>query len=1071
MNDEEEVVISTEEQEQQPQQVQQKPRKTVGQTLDETRQKVDNFGKNVENIGKIEEKAADFIDGGEKATKTAANVGKATSSAAEAGSKISEGAAKAQKGAAKAEKAAAEATKAGAEATKASATASKAGGKAVSTAGQAINAAGTAADAAYGAGVGANIAGTAMNVGGKIAEAASDATIAGAEATKAGAETAKAAANAKIAGADAQIASAKAANASAKTSKAGSDVAKKATDKSFADKLRERGKLNQARGRRIQDLSKKFDSKEFFEKTSDELGKIGNVLKGVIKLFNPVTLCVIVLLSIISLTLVVSYILSPMFYMKLLNDTIANPDTVEMVDNYLSGLGFQNSKDAFYEEVNYLNTRYDENIDFPYIMSALYYTDIYYGDTGYYTNDVEKVCELFDLENETQKKICSYMQVGITIGKMWAKEASTTTGDDGLVYSANKIYRLRDLAKHQFLGDKTVETKTLDEYIEYCIKKVDNETKKIIEYLPLLIAYAIAHVSPVLGPAFDAVMAYKTGGEFLFDLVGLFNGTESWKSIAIYFEEGKYDTGFLDALESFVTTFFDCIFNIKSISFAEDFDITSIDLYEPSSIAALFEVDYYEFSYDEEKFEEYLVNDYIRNMPEFSKLLKDENGNRLTGDTLDKMVNQIGSEIKMSKEIFDNLYQMDESAQENGICIGDIDLDLLSELTPPVSLTIGQTITFYGSNNYGLQKGIMHNGVDLEEDSTNTKQGDDVFSIYDGKVVSSTVDETFEDKTVKGGWVVIDYIVQYSDSSKTDSEIGKLFKNKLSKIRVYYGGIDTSTLSLKKGDVVTKGQVIGKVGDKSVSETGEKASLHFAIFDTKRGTFLNPVNMFVTCNYIGGSSSDGNGTGSGSSSDLSVHTTTITKQNYISATLELIKSSDCGSTCKKVLNSWDLSHVYDYSLSQNVNPELVVIRAIKEGFDPGGSTYNYWGINCSNGCKSCCKKYSNLDQGITGFANTSSVKKAETLEDMMSNYAYIGKYWYNPGSWSLGGCKYYSNIKKYMSDSRKAEVEVYCNSSNLCSKDGGGNCHKTTDDDQKAYASYQCESMNKTYEKYYAPYH
>ena len=89
---------------------------------------------------------------------------------------------------------------------------------------------------------------------------------------------------------------------------------------------------------------------------------------------------------------------------------------------------------------------------------------------------------------------------------------------------------------------------------------------------------------------------------------------------------------------------------------------------------------------------------------------------------------------------------------------------------------------------------------------------------------------------------------------------------------------------------------------------------------------------------------------------------------------------------------------------------------------------------------------------------------------MMSEYAYIGDYWYNPGSWSLGGCKYFPYIKKYMSDSRINTVATYCDSSESCTRDGG-DCHKTNDEDQKAYAQYNCEGMNALYESIYAEYH
>ena len=78
---------------------------------------------------------------------------------------------------------------------------------------------------------------------------------------------------------------------------------------------------------------------------------------------------------------------------------------------------------------------------------------------------------------------------------------------------------------------------------------------------------------------------------------------------------------------------------------------------------------------------------------------------------------------------------------------------------------------------------------------------------------------------------------------------------------------------------------------------------------------------------------------------------------------------------------------------------------------------------------------------------------------MMKKYAYIGAVWYNPGSWSLGGCKYYPYINKYMSSSRSATVNRVCNSGPECTSKGDSRCTPTNDEDQVAYAMYNASSM------------
>ncbi len=148
--------------------------------------------------------------------------------------------------------------------------------------------------------------------------------------------------------------------------------------------------------------------------------------------------------------------------------------------------------------------------------------------------------------------------------------------------------------------------------------------------------------------------------------------------------------------------------------------------------------------------------------------------------------------------------------------------------------------------------------------------------------------------------------------------------------------------------------------------------------------------------------------------------------------------------------------VYDTSKSSNVNALIVIARAIVEGNSPGSSKNNYWGIGCTNGGGiAACYSYSSLVEGVKGFAKT--VSRYNNLAEMQSKYAYIGKYWYRPGSWALGGCKYFPYIKKYMSSQRSSTVATICSKTTTCTAKGGANCTPTNNEDQKAYATYQVE--------------
>jgi uncharacterized protein YraI len=147
--------------------------------------------------------------------------------------------------------------------------------------------------------------------------------------------------------------------------------------------------------------------------------------------------------------------------------------------------------------------------------------------------------------------------------------------------------------------------------------------------------------------------------------------------------------------------------------------------------------------------------------------------------------------------------------------------------------------------------------------------------------------------------------------------------------------------------------------------------------------------------------------------------------------------------------------VYDVSKSSNVNALLVIARAIVEGNSPGASKNNYWGIGCVNGGgTAACYSYSSLSEGVKGFAKT--VSKYNNLAEMASKYAYIGKYWYNPGSWANGGCIYFPSIKQYMSAQRRQTVTSICNKTTKCTTNGG-DCTLTTKEDQTAYATWQVE--------------
>lgn len=188
---------------------------------------------------------------------------------------------------------------------------------------------------------------------------------------------------------------------------------------------------------------------------------------------------------------------------------------------------------------------------------------------------------------------------------------------------------------------------------------------------------------------------------------------------------------------------------------------------------------------------------------------------------------------------------------------------------------------------------------------------------------------------------------------------------------------------------------------------------------------------------------------------MSVKRTSLSKSDFIAKVQNYYNENGGENLQVFAENAGD---IYDIAVSEGVNPELVVVRAIVEGFSPGIEKNNYWGMGCSNGGGvSACITYSSFINGVKGFVQ--NVSQYNSATEMMSRYAYIGDYWYNPGSWSLGGCAYYSTIKGYMSEQRANEVNNICSNGASCTTAHEDACVKTTEEDQTAYATWQVNKM------------
>ena len=196
------------------------------------------------------------------------------------------------------------------------------------------------------------------------------------------------------------------------------------------------------------------------------------------------------------------------------------------------------------------------------------------------------------------------------------------------------------------------------------------------------------------------------------------------------------------------------------------------------------------------------------------------------------------------------------------------------------------------------------------------------------------------------------------------------------------------------------------------------------------------------------------GTGTGESS-VNYGCEEVNTDSMISLTRTKLSRTEFIEGCEKTRFGSRCGTIYDVSIKNNFNPEMVVIRAAAEGYSPGSGWNNYWGIGCYNGAgSSACISYGSFEAGVLAFIK--NVSQYETVEKMMGKYAYIGDNWYNPGSSSNGGCYYYSYIKQYMSSTRSTQVASACAENRRCS---GTACEPTNPEDQLAYSKWQVSHM------------
>ena len=748
-----------------------------------------------------------------------------------------------------------------------------------------------------------------------------------------------------------------------------------------------------------QSIKDKIGSKISSKNKTNTQGKVDSIVKQTISGFAKKALIAAApyiigfILLIVLIFFVIELILGPiMEAWGYIDEAITGTANFsEKLTNFYSGFGFQDSKEAFYDELDDLCDRYGcsndgTGLDVPLLLSTLFYTEGMGYDTAY---DEVEALDAIDASVFGEGSPTGLFNVVRGYLRNKFDEAQQTVDENGLTYNAGKIYRLRKLARNQFHTD----------FFGNATREGEEKKMGLGEFL-------------------------KTYGKNIGkDIVNLLEGliSTSWNSINVALKElyafivgSEYSGSFFDNAGEAAQDVLHTITQLIGDIFYGILDITDISI----SLNGV-TIKYKTWKYDEDNYKNYLMKYYFEHMPEFKSMIKG-----LSDEAKENRKEQLYNDILSNKKLFEDIFlQYQNSSSENYVesCLGAINQTLVNNLNMPVDIAENFNITFDENYSYGVVNGKNHNGVDLNSTTAGVNLGSNVYSVANGKIVSIE-DSNCNDK-------VCGKSIKISHDINVDNETFKFF--------TIYSNVDAKN-GLKVDSTVVKGDTIGTINNSTDNTEG----LHFIFLDANsdaNGVAIDPTNLFVIC--------------STSADDWMIHQSSISKAEFATKLQNYCTNNTCGSSMQMFVNNADL--IYDTSKKYNVSPELVVVRAVNEGFSPGNNngSNNYWGIGCTNsGGINACYTYSSLSEGIKSFASISPVKNSQTASEMMSTYAYIGDYWYNPGSSARGGCYYYPYINGYMLTSRSNVVAGYCSTSKTCS---GSDCGKTTSEDQDAYSKWQ----------------
>ena len=472
----------------------------------------------------------------------------------------------------------------------------------------------------------------------------------------------------------------------------------------------------------------------------------------------------------------------------------------EKVSNFYNGFGFQDSKEAFYDELDDLCDRYGcsndgTGLDVPLLLSTLFYTEGMGYDTAY---DEVEALDAIDASVFGEGSPTGLFNVVRGYLRNKFDEAQQTVDENGLTYNAGKIYRLRKLARNQFHTD----------FFGNATREGEEKTMGLGEFL-------------------------KTYGKNIGkDIVNLLEGliSTSWNSINVALKElyafivgSEYSGSFFDNAGEAAQDVLHTITQLIGDIFYGILDITDISI----SLNGV-TIKYKTWKYDEDNYKNYLMKYYFEHMPEFKSMIKG-----LSDEAKENRKEQLYNDILSNKKLFEDIFlQYQNSSSENYVesCLGAINQTLVNNLNMPVDIAENFNITFDENYSYGVVNGKNHNGVDLNSTTAGVNLGSNVYSVANGKIVSIE-DSNCNDK-------VCGKSIKISHDINVDNETFKFF--------TIYSNVDAKN-GLKVDSTVVKGDTIGTINNSTDNTEG----LHFTFLDANsdaNGVAIDPTNLFIACN-------------------------------------------------------------------------------------------------------------------------------------------------------------------------------------------------------------------------------